>query len=84
MGFRQELVCRNVRAPLSPQEGRVRLQVFLDRGSIEAFGNDGRIAMSIAVIPDDSNHSIGIFHRGAPARVHSLVVHELRSAWTSP
>lgn len=62
-GLRKELVCRDVRAPLSPQDGRVRLQVFLDRGSIEAFGNDGRIAMSVAVVPEDSNHSIGIFQR---------------------
>jgi len=81
---RQELVCKDVRAPLSPQEGRVRLHVFLDRGSIEAFGNDGRVVLSIAAVPAESNRSIGMLHRGAPAKVHSLVVHELRSAWGSP
>ncbi len=82
--LRQELVCRDVRAPLSPREGRVRLHVFLDRGSIEVFGNEGRVALSIAAVPADINRSIGIFHRGAPAKMHSLVVHELRSAWGSP
>ncbi len=61
-----------------------RLHVFLDRGSIEVFGNDGLVALSIAAVPADSNRSIGIFHRGAPAKVHALVVHELRSAWGSP
>ena len=81
---RQELVCKAVRAPLSPREGRIRLHVFLDRGSIEVFGNDGRVVLSIAAVPADSNRSIGIFHRGAPAKVHSLVVHELRSAWGPP
>lgn len=82
--LRQELVCKDMRAPLSPREGRVRLHVFLDRGSIEVFGNDGRVALSIAAVPADSNRSIGIFHRGHPAKVHLLVVHELRSAWGSP
>ncbi len=82
--LRKELVCRDVRAPLSPRDGRVRLQVLLDRGSIEVFGNDGRVAMSVAAIPEVSNRSIGIFQRGAPARVHSLVVHELSSAWALP
>jgi sucrose-6-phosphate hydrolase SacC (GH32 family) len=75
---------KNVRAPLRPREGRVRLHVLLDRGSIEVFGNDGRVALSIAAIPDDGNRSIGVFHRGGPAKVHSLVVHELRPAWGSP
>ena len=39
-------------APLKPEDGRVRLHVFLDRGSIEVFGNDGRVAMSVVAIPD--------------------------------
>ena len=81
---RQELVCKDTRVPLSPREGRVRLHVFLDRGSIEVFGDDGRVALSIAAVPEDSNRSIGILSRGDPTKVHSLVVHELRSAWASP
>ena len=49
---KQELVCKDVRAPLRPQNGRVRLRVLLDRGSIEVFGNDGRVAMSVARFPE--------------------------------
>jgi fructan beta-fructosidase len=81
---KHELICKNVRTPLRPEEGRIRLQVFLDRGSIEVFGNHGRVAMSIASIPAETNRSIGVFSRGGPIELHSLVVHELRSAWTSP
>ena len=80
---RKELLCREVRAPLSLRDGRVRLHVFLDRGSIEVFGNDGRVAMSIAAIPEDGNRSIGIFQKAGAARIHSLVVHDLHSAWPS-
>jgi len=81
---RQELVCKNVRAPLRPRDGRVRLQVFLDRGSIEVFGNDGRTALSVASIPEKGQRAIGGSSREGATRVHSLVVHELRSAWTRP
>jgi fructan beta-fructosidase len=81
---REEVICRDVRAPLRPKEGRVRLHVFLDRGSIEAFGNDGRVAMSIAALADQGNRSISVSSRGGSTKVHSLVVHELRSAWDSP
>jgi fructan beta-fructosidase len=81
---KQELSCKQVKAPLKPVDGRVRLHVFLDRGSIEAFGNDGRVAMSVASIPDDKNRAIGLVHSGGVIDGHSLVVHELKSAWDRP
>jgi fructan beta-fructosidase len=82
--LKQELVCKEVKAPLKPENGHVRLHVFLDRGSVEVFGNGGRVAMSIASIPADANRSIGVFSRGANAEVRSLVVYELKSAWRQP
>jgi sucrose-6-phosphate hydrolase SacC (GH32 family) len=79
---KEELICKSVRAPLSLRDERVRLQVFLDRGSIEVFGNDGQVAMSIAAIPDHANRSIGVSARDAAITAHSVVVFELGSAWT--
>jgi len=66
---------------LKTENGRVRFQVYLDRGSIEVFGNHGRVAMSIGAIPPDARRSIGVASRGGAIKVGSLVVHELRSAW---
>jgi fructan beta-fructosidase len=80
----QELSCKGVKAPLKPIDGRVRLHVYLDRGSIEAFGNDGLVAMSVGSIPDDRNRSIALIRIGGAIDVHSLVVHELTSAWERP
>ena len=81
---KQELVCKQVKAPVPLVDGELRLQVFLDRGSIEAFGGDGRTAVSVAAIPDDSNRSIGIAARGGPAVLRILEVHPLRSARVEP
>jgi fructan beta-fructosidase len=78
---REELTCGGVKAPLKPKQGRIQLQVFLDRGSIEVFGNEGRVAMSVAAIPADANRSIGASSHAGSTQIDSLVVHELRSAW---
>ena len=40
--------------------------------------------MSVASIPDDKDRAIGRLSRGGATEVHSLVVHELRSAWDRP
>jgi fructan beta-fructosidase len=81
---RQELVCKKVRAPLRPRDGRIQLQVFRDRGSIEVFGNEGRTAMSVASLHEKGQTGIGLSSRRGATRVHSLVVQKLKSAWNQP
>ena len=80
---KQQLSCRGVTAPLTAPGGRVRLRLLIDRGSIEAFGNGGRVALSVGVIPADDNRSLGLSARGS-LRVRSLEVFELKSAWAKP
>ena len=81
---KQEISCRHVVAPLKPAAGKVRLQVLVDRGSVEIFGNDGRVALSVGVIPADDNHSLEVFSRGGGTRLRSLEAFELKSAWEAP
>jgi fructan beta-fructosidase len=77
----QSLTCQGRTAPLQPVNGRVRLQVLVDRASIEVFGNDGHVAMPLGVILDDENRSLEAFSRGGSTWIESLEVYELRSAW---
>ena len=81
---KQEISCQGVTAPLKPQDGKVRLQLLVDRGSIEIFGNDGRVALSVGVIPADDNHSLEVFSRGGDTRLRSLEAFEMKSAWEAP
>lgn len=76
-----EISCQGKTAPLRPTEGKIRLRVLVDRISIEIFGNDGRIALPVVVIPDDANTSLIAYSHGGTTRIISLEVHELRSAW---
>jgi hypothetical protein len=80
-GAKQAISCRDVTAPLRSRDGKVRLRILVDRGSIEIFGDDGRVALVVGVIPPDADHSLGLFARGGEARVRSLEVFELSSAW---
>jgi fructan beta-fructosidase len=81
---RHEVSCRGTTAPLRPRDDAVRLRLLVDRGSIEVFGDDGRVALSVGVIPHDEDHSLELFTRGGDTRVRSLEVFELESAWPRP
>jgi fructan beta-fructosidase len=78
---KQELVCHDRRNPLPRINGKVRLQVLVDRTSLEIFGNDGMLYMPMAgkFIPDD--HSLALTATDATIRCDSLEVNELKSIW---
>jgi len=77
----QQLTCHNCQAPLKSQNGKIRLQLLVDRTSIEIFGNNGEIYMPIGVIPPDDNKSLEVFSKGGNVKVNCLEVYELRSVW---
>ena len=67
--------------PLAPQHGKIRLQILVDRISIEAFGNAGELSMTSYFLPDRDNADVGIYAEGGTATLVSLKVHELKSSW---
>jgi len=78
---KQELSCRGNKASLKPVNGRIHLELLVDRTSIEIFGNDGRVYMPVGVILADNSKSFEIFTKGGNTEVESLEVYELNSAW---
>lgn len=68
-------------ADLSPEKGRIKLHVLVDRTSVEVFGNDGRLSMSSCFLPPSSNKLLGLFSSEGTARIVSLRVYRLKSAW---
>jgi fructan beta-fructosidase len=75
------LTCKQVTVPLSPRDGRIHLHLLLDHGSIEIFGNEGRIAVSVGVVPADDEHRLRLSSLGGAVRIRSLEVFALDSAW---
>jgi len=77
----QELSCQKKTSPLIRVYDKIRLELLVDRTSIEIYGNDGRIYMPMGVILADNSKSLEIFSKGGNAEVKSLEVYELRSVW---
>ena len=81
---KQELVCHDRRSPLPPVKGKVRLQLLVDRTSLEIFGNDGLLYMPMAGKFTPTDHSLALTVTGPAVRFDSLEVNELRSIWPEP
>lgn len=67
--------------PLKPENGRVRIRVLIDRSSMEVCGNDGRVYLTTPFHADSSIQTIAASSDGGEARLATLQVHELKSAW---
>ena len=68
------------RAPC-PTTGRVRLQVIVDRGSVEVFVGDGEATVSSLSFPDDGARSAAVVAVGGAASIPELTVRELQPIW---
>ncbi len=76
-----KLTCLGRTADLSPVDGRIKLRLLVDRTSIEVFANDGKVCMTSCFLPTAERSGLSLEARGGPARVLSLRVYKLRSAW---
>lgn len=65
---------------LEPRDGRIALRILVDRTSIETFGNDGEVSLTSCILPKD-DHALHLVARGGDARIPSMEVHVLKSAW---
>jgi sucrose-6-phosphate hydrolase SacC (GH32 family) len=62
-------------------DGKIRLRLLVDQASVDIFGNDGQLYMPMASRLSESNRAWEIYARGGVARINSLQVNELKSAW---
>ncbi len=54
------LSCMGQTAPLRAIDGRVSLQLLIDRTSLEIFGNQGEVSMSFCFLPAAANHRLAL------------------------
>jgi fructan beta-fructosidase len=77
----QTITCNEVTQPLAPSNGVVHLQLLVDRGIIEIFGNDGLLYMPMRVTPTAGAQPLSLVATGSGATLNSLTKHDLGSAW---
>lgn len=77
----QTVACNEITRPLAPSNGVVHLQMLVDRGIIEIFGNDGLLYMPMRVTPVPGMQAVSLTATGNGATLNSLTMHNLGSAW---
>ena len=71
-------------APMTAEDERVRMHIFVDVSSVEVFGNDGLISITSQVFPDSDSHSVGLFADKGSVTVSKLEIFALDSIWSEP
>jgi sucrose-6-phosphate hydrolase SacC (GH32 family) len=78
---KKEISCKGKSAELKTANGKIRLEILVDRTSIEIFGNDGRVYMPIGTILPDDNRTLELFSKDGSTGIDSLEIYELCPAW---
>jgi fructan beta-fructosidase len=76
-GTKAELRVGKIVAPLQPIDGKVLLSVYVDRGSVEVFGNVGHVAVSAAYIGPEKETTATVAGDGEV----NVVWWPMKSAW---
>lgn len=64
-------------APIE-DNSEMTLRLFIDKSSIEAFGDDGRFAMTNLVFPSEPYNRISFYAKGGSYTVSSFKVYKLK------
>jgi fructan beta-fructosidase len=68
--------------PLEVDGRRVKLHLFVDRSSVEVFGNDGGTVLSELIFPRTESQGLQVYARGGEVRLVRMDVWKLKPAWT--
>ena len=76
---KQVFIYNGARLAAPAVNGKVKLRVLVDRGSIELFANDGAAVATHFALPDPKNRRISVSGKGSG--IVSMVINELKSSW---
>lgn len=62
-------------APTHSADGKVSLRIFIDRSSIEVFGNEGRFVMTNLVFPNEPYSTLSLTADGGKAKISDLKIY---------
>lgn len=65
-------------SPTFENENRVSLRVFIDRSSIEVFGNDGKFVMTNLVFPIKPYSTLSMSSQGGDAKIENLKIYSIK------
>jgi fructan beta-fructosidase len=75
------LEVNGVKMPLEPVDGKIELQLLVDRSSIEIFANQGEVGISSCFSPVQGEEELLLYTQGGELYMESLEAYNLKSAW---
>jgi len=75
------LQCMDKLAYVEPVDGAIKLEILLDRSSIEIFANDGKVSMSSGFVPEKNEYGLYLFNIGGELLVDKLEIYPMKSIW---
>jgi len=75
------LTCLDKSAVVEPVDGVIKLEILLDRSSIEIFGNDGKVIMSSCFLPTENANGIYLYNTGGELFIEKLEIYPMKSIW---
>lgn len=67
--------------PLALQNGRVRMHVFVDVGSVEVFGGHGETVITDLIFPKSDSDGVSVYAVDGNVKLRSLEAWTMNSAW---
>jgi len=77
----QKLSCLGSQSVIQRKDGKISLHMFVDRRSVDIFGDQGRLYMPMASAISPQNRILKLSSTGGTAQIEVLRVHKLKSAW---
>jgi len=68
-------------APLEPVDGKITLEILVDRTMVEVFPNHGRYYFPMGAYLVDRDPAIKVFSKGGRTKLRNLEIYELNSIW---
>ncbi|MDE6696777.1 MAG: glycoside hydrolase family 32 protein, partial [Muribaculaceae bacterium] len=66
-------------SPTFENNGRISLRIFVDKSSIEVFGNSGQFVMTNLVFPVEPYSTLSVSSTGGKAKISNLKIYSLRN-----
>jgi len=67
--------------PLKPVDGKITLEILVDRTMVEVFPNNGRYYFPMGAYLVDRDPAIKVFSEGGKTTLNNLEIYELKSIW---
>jgi fructan beta-fructosidase len=75
------LSCMGNSVKVEPIDGTIKLEILLDRSSLEIFANEGKVVMSACFVPGENSNGLYLFNVGGELLVEKLEVYPMKSIW---